>query len=133
MLSSYPVTQAIGDRIGVTVSLVVSALVLSVVVGLVIGVLAAVRQGGWFDRLTLLGSSIGIAMPNFWLGLVLVTFFGAELGLFPTSGYASPLLPWSHALRAAQAAPGCIIRRNVSQQNPWRTGMRSRKTSTTTR
>ncbi|MFF4776642.1 ABC transporter permease [Microtetraspora fusca] len=90
MLSSYPVTQAIGDRIGVTVSLVVSALVLSVVLGLVIGVLAAVRQGGWFDRLTLLGSSIGIAMPNFWLGLVLVTFFGAELGLFPTSGYARP-------------------------------------------
>lgn len=88
MLTSYPVTQAIADRIGVTLSLVVLSLLVSVLVGLVIGVLAAVRQGGVFDRLALLGSSVGIAVPNFWLGLVLVTFLGAELGLFPTSGYA---------------------------------------------
>lgn len=87
MLTSYPVTQAITDRIGITMSLVVSSLVVSIVAGLVIGVLAAVRQGGWFDRIALLGSSVGIAMPNFWLGLVLVTFLGADLGLFPTTGY----------------------------------------------
>jgi peptide/nickel transport system permease protein len=87
MLTSYPVTQAITDRIGVTVSLVAISLLVSVLAGLLIGVFAAVRQGGTFDRLALLGSSVGIAMPNFWLGLVLVTFLGAELGLFPTSGY----------------------------------------------
>ncbi|MBB5805637.1 peptide/nickel transport system permease protein [Saccharothrix ecbatanensis] len=87
MLTSYEVTQAISDRIGVTVSLVVLSLVVSVVVGLLIGVFAAVRPGGLFDRIALMTSSVGIAMPNFWLGLVLVTFLGAELELFPTSGY----------------------------------------------
>lgn len=87
MLTSYPVTQAIADRIWITVSLVAISLVVSVVVGLAIGVLAAVRQGGVFDRIALLSSSIGIAMPNFWLGLLLVTFLGTQLGLFPTSGY----------------------------------------------
>lgn len=87
MLTSYPVTQAITDRIAVTFSLVALSLLLSVLLGLVVGVLAAVRQGSVFDRLALLGSSVGIAMPNFWLGLVLVTFLGAQLGLFPTSGY----------------------------------------------
>lgn len=87
MLTSYPVTQAISDRIAVTVSLVAISLVVSVAVGLLIGMLAAVRPGGLFDRVALLVSSVGIAMPNFWLGLVLVTFLGAELGLFPTTGY----------------------------------------------
>lgn len=87
MLNSYPVTQAITDRVSVTFSLVAFALLLSVSLGVAIGVLAAVRQGSPIDRIALLGSSVGIAMPNFWLGLVLVTFLGAQLGLFPTSGY----------------------------------------------
>ena len=85
--TSYGVTEAIIDRLPVTVSLVVSAMVLSIFIGVPIGVLAAIRRGRSLDRLLTIATSVGLAVPNFWLGLILVTFLSLRTGWFPAGGY----------------------------------------------
>jgi peptide/nickel transport system permease protein len=87
LFNSYPVSRAIKDRISVTLSLVGVALLLSIALGIPIGVIAGSTRGSFLDRLLTIGSSAGVAMPNFWLGLVLVLFFGLKLHWFPATGY----------------------------------------------
>ncbi len=89
LFNSSSVTSALTSRIWVTVSLVVGALVLSVVVGTLVGVAAGSRPGSLLDRALLFLSSVGIALPNFWLGILLATLFGVTFRLFPTGGYVA--------------------------------------------
>lgn len=87
LFTSYRVTDAIMDRITVTISLVGAALIISFGVGIPAGILAAARRGRVLDRLLTFGTSIGVALPNFWLGLLLVTYFSLKLGWFPAGGF----------------------------------------------
>jgi peptide/nickel transport system permease protein len=92
LFNSYPVSQAIVDRLPVTLSLVGASLLLAVATGIPAGVIAGSRPGSLLDRSLTIGTSVGVAMPNFWLGLVLVLVFGLKLGWFPATGY----VPISH-------------------------------------
>lgn len=87
LFSSYSVSRAIRDRLPVTLSLVGVAFTLSVVIGIPAGVIAGARPGSLVDRLLTISTSAGVAMPNFWLGLVLSLVFGLKLGWFPATGY----------------------------------------------
>lgn len=89
LFTSYRVTDAILDRITVTISLVGAALIISFGVGIPAGILAAVRRGRLLDRSLTFGTSIGVALPNFWLGLLLVTYFSLKLGWFPAGGFVA--------------------------------------------
>ena len=88
LFTSYEVSDAIRDRLPITLSLVATAFLLSVAIGIPIGMLAATRRGTWLDRTLTVGTSVGIAVPNFWLGLLLITFLSMRLGWFPVGGYA---------------------------------------------
>lgn len=70
----------------VTLSMVLLSLVLAVLAGVPIGVVAAVR-GGLLDRFLVSSSVVALAIPNFWLGLMLVLVFGLTLGVLPATGY----------------------------------------------
>ncbi len=101
LFSSYRVTDAVMDRLPVTLSLVGTAFLLSTLIGIPAGIFAAMNRGRFVDRLLTIGTSVGIAVPNFWLGLVLVTFLGLRLEWFPSGGYValeeSPG-EWAHRL-----------------------------------
>ena len=87
--TSQPVLEAIGARLPRTLMLVVFATVLSIVIGVAMGAIAA-RRGGWVDTLVTALSSIGVALPVFVFGAVLILLFSITLKWFPAGGYVDP-------------------------------------------
>jgi peptide/nickel transport system permease protein len=85
------VAERIGERLPATLQLVGASLAAALLAALPAGVLAAVRRGGWFDRVATSISVAGISLPVFWFGLVLQLIFAVSLGWLPSSGRASLL------------------------------------------
>src|SRR5207247_7254898 len=85
-----PVLEAILDRAEPTILLTLYALVIAVVLGVPAGVIAARHHDGTTDQALMAGALVGISIPNFLLGLLLILFFSVRLGWFPVAGY-SPL------------------------------------------
>ncbi len=84
-----PVAEKIGERLPVTISLNVLSLLLILVTAIPLGVLSAVHQGSWFDAAVSIFVFVGFAVPTFWLALLLMIFFGVDLGWLPISGLRS--------------------------------------------
>jgi peptide/nickel transport system permease protein len=87
LLLGQPVAAAIVERLPATISIALYSLVLTVVFGLVIGVVAALRHNTWVDQAAMTLALLGVSLPNFWLGLVLILLFSVHLGWLPTGGY----------------------------------------------
>jgi peptide/nickel transport system permease protein len=83
-----PVIDEVLDRLFPTLLLAGAALVLSSVMGLSLGILAAIRQNGWQDKLITVAVLVGISTPSFWLGILLIFWFGVRLSVFPVGGMA---------------------------------------------
>jgi len=81
------VMQSILQRFPVTLSLALGALVLTILIGLPLGILAAVKQGSFIDRMVTASSSVALAMPDFWLGMILLLIFAVNLQVLPSRGY----------------------------------------------
>jgi peptide/nickel transport system permease protein len=79
------------ERFPITLHLGLSAYILSSVGGIVLGGLAAIRRGTWIDTLTTTLANIGITIPVFWLGILMIYLFGLKLDWLPIAGYTSPL------------------------------------------
>lgn len=86
-----PVVGLVFERIAPTLFLLAYALALTLVIGFALGSLAASRRGRWPDAAVRLYSTLGLGLPAFWVGIVLVIVFSIGLGLFPTSGYGEGL------------------------------------------
>lgn len=85
--SDQPITQLLMQALPVTLELVILALPLAIILAVPLGVLAAVRQGRPIDKVAQGFSLVGISVPDFWLGIVLILVFSLMLGLFPSSGF----------------------------------------------
>jgi peptide/nickel transport system permease protein len=85
-----PVTQVIATRFANSAALMTAAWLLSGVFGLLMGIVAAVRRGGWLDRLIKGYSFLLASVPTFWLALVFLMVFSVWLGLFPL-GFSVPI------------------------------------------
>lgn len=81
-----PVMDIIKERAGSTLLLSFVAIGIAVVLAVPLGVIAALRPEGWLDRLLVFVSLLGLSVPQFWLGLLLIVFFSVQLGWLPTSG-----------------------------------------------
>lgn len=88
LINQRPVMVDIAPRLPVTLTIALGGVLLMVVFGLALGILGAVR-GGWIDRTTQVLSGIGMAVPSFWLGVVLVLVFAVWLGVLPPGGWVS--------------------------------------------
>jgi peptide/nickel transport system permease protein len=82
-----PVAELIGDRLAVTLPLTVLALALSTAIALPLGMLAAARRGRAGDWAVMAFSQAGLAVPNFWLGILLILLFSVKLGWFAAGGF----------------------------------------------
>ena len=86
LFTNESVAQLISERLGVTVQLAFMSIIFAVLVAVPLGVLAAVRSNTWVDRLALSLAVFGQAIPNFWLGLILIVLFGVTLQWLPITG-----------------------------------------------
>lgn len=86
-----PVLELYLDRLPNSLLLALAAMTFSLLVGIPTGVLAAVRVGGFWDSAGKLFALLGLSLPSFWVGLVLILFFSVYLGWLPSSGFGGPL------------------------------------------
>lgn len=109
-----PVARILAERFPVTLSLAGLALLVTLAVGLPLGILAAVYRNSFLDTASMALSTLGMSLPAFWLGFLLMLFFSVHLQWFPSSGYRDlsfGFYPWIQrlalpvlALSAAQIA-----------------------------
>jgi peptide/nickel transport system permease protein len=95
-----PVTEAILDRAEPTVLLTLYATLIAVALGVPAGVLAARHHDALADQALMAGALVGISIPNFLLGLLLILLFSVHLGWFPVAGYVPLEYGWLGTLRS---------------------------------
>jgi peptide/nickel transport system permease protein len=83
------VAKEMGERFPATIELALVALTLSTILGMIFGIISATKQYSWFDYTSMVASLVGVSMPVFWLGLMLMLIFALTLGWFPMSGRIS--------------------------------------------
>jgi peptide/nickel transport system permease protein len=85
-----PVLDLYLERLPNSLLLAVVAMAFSLVIGIPSGILAAVRVNGWWDGAGKMFALLGLSMPSFWVGLLLILFFSVYLGWLPSSGSGTP-------------------------------------------
>jgi peptide/nickel transport system permease protein len=102
LLSGEPVLVSIARCLPNTLLIVAIALSLALLIGVPLGMLAASRPGTWVDGTVMTVASVGVAVPNFWLAMLLVALFALQLNWLPATGsapfLADPVLSIKHAL-----------------------------------
>jgi peptide/nickel transport system permease protein len=86
LTSKYPVAALIRQRLPNTIQLALCGMFLAVLIGLPLGVLSAKMHNTFIDMILRAFSTLGMAMPNFWLGILLILLFSLQLGWLPSSG-----------------------------------------------
>lgn len=86
LYTNQPVLQQILDALPYTLELALSSLLISTVLGIVLGVVSALKHNTWVDSLAMALALVGVSMPVFWLGLMLIFFFSVRLRWFPPMG-----------------------------------------------
>jgi peptide/nickel transport system permease protein len=109
-----PVTDRIFDRFGATFTLAMSAMLFSYAIALPIGILSAVRQYSTLDYAATLFSFLGVSIPSFFFGLLMIYIFSLKLDLFPTGGMQSVGKDFSLADRLSHLVLPMIV---LSLQN----------------
>ena len=97
LFSNRPVTLTIAEQLPATLHLAVAAWLVMAVLGVGLGILAALRAGSWVDRLTMGGAVLGVSIPIFWSGLLLISIFSVGLNWLPATGAGS----WRHLVMPA--------------------------------
>jgi len=108
--SHQPVTTVLADRVLPTLLLTCSTLGCILILTLILGVVSAYWAGSWVDRGIALVTTVGLAIPSFWLGIVLIGWVSVRWNLLPASGYADPMLPvgsweWTGSIAQHLALP----------------------------
>lgn len=86
-----PVTHLIGKRILISLHIGILAFLIAASFGIAVGVISAVKRGKWVDNVAYSLANLGISVPEFWLGIMLMYLISFKLGLLPIHGYTSPL------------------------------------------
>ncbi|MEU4562872.1 ABC transporter permease [Actinoplanes sp. NPDC023936] len=101
LISTLPVGEEIAARLPVTIPLTLAAFALAVLIAVPVGALAAARADRWYGPVINAVAQLGIAVPAFWVGLLLITVFALQLGVLPAGGF--PPDGWADPAAAIEA------------------------------
>ncbi|KTS81256.1 glutathione ABC transporter permease [Microbacterium testaceum] len=87
--NGQPVTTTLLQRLPATISLALVGLVVALIISIPAGISSALREGRVSDVIVRLSSQFGVSIPDFWLGMLLISLFSVTLGLLPASGYVA--------------------------------------------
>jgi len=105
-VTNRPVLKEITDCFPSTLQLALSAMFIAMLIGIPVGIISAIKQYSWFDSLSMIIALIGVSMPVFWLGILLILVFTVHFKILPASGFSRPehLIMPAMALGAMSAA-----------------------------
>ncbi|PLT35192.1 ABC transporter permease [Bacillus sp. V5-8f] len=83
------VSEAVFSRLGVTLQIVMTAMVFSFVIGMFFAITSIIKPNSWMDYVARFFGTLGTAIPNFWLAMLLVVLFSVKLGWLPATGFIS--------------------------------------------
>lgn len=111
------IAEDLASRIPNTVQLGLLSLIIAVAIGIPAGIISAARRDTILDNMTMSFALLGVSMPNFWQGFMLMLVFGLYLGVLPPSGFGGPLYTWEGlryailpALTLGTSAAGVLAR-----------------------
>jgi peptide/nickel transport system permease protein len=96
------------QRFPITLHLGLTAFILSNVIGILLGILAGIRRGTWIDAVSTTIANIGVTIPVFWLGILMIYTLGLKLGWLPIYGYTSPFTDFWMSTRQAIMPVFCL-------------------------
>jgi ABC-type dipeptide/oligopeptide/nickel transport system permease component len=97
LFTNRPVSEIVAQNLPATMELAGAAMLLAIFLGMSLGIAAAVNQGSWIDHLTMTLAVLSLAMPGFWLALLLIYLFSLYLGWLPSGGQGT----WQHLVLPA--------------------------------
>ena len=109
--SGQPVTAILTERLPATLTLTLAAMVVALLIAIPLGIVSAIRQGSKADYGATVVSQVGVSVPDFWMGILLILLFAGTLGWFPPSGYVSPLenpIQWLHHVTLPAVTIGLV-------------------------
>lgn len=109
ILTKEPITKDLGKRIPVTAYYGIIAFILGTVIGIPFGIISAIRRGSWIDTVVTTLANIGITVPTFWLGIMLIWLFAIQLGWLPVMGYTSPFENFALSIRKLIMPVFCMM------------------------
>jgi peptide/nickel transport system permease protein len=98
----------LADRFPVTLNLGIPALIISSILGIAAGIVAAIWRGKWPDKVVTPLSYIGLTIPVFWLGILMIYTFGLKLHWLPIAGYTSPFTDFWMSMKQLVMPVTCI-------------------------
>ncbi len=90
ILTKKPISADLAQRVPITLYIGTLAFIISLVIGVPAGIISAIRRGTWLDTIVTTIANIGICIPIFWLGIILMWLLAVHWHLLPTSGFTSP-------------------------------------------
>lgn len=118
-MDNSSVGSSLAERFPVTLALTIGGLLVAAVAGVAGGVLGALRPGGFVDRAITVLTSVTLALPGFWIGMLLSLWIGVRLGWLPAGGYVPPsesVLGWLQCLILPCLALGATAAASVARQ-----------------
>ena len=109
LMHHRPAFSVVAQRMPATVQLALFALAISVIFAIPAGVISATRPNSWYDYLSMTGALIGQSVPSFWLGILLMLFFGVYLKWLPISGRGT----WQHLVLPGFTLAAFSLARNA--------------------
>lgn len=105
---SRPVRDMLSEKLPRTVSLGIPSMIISSIFGIAFGVISAIRRGKGIDQLITFLTTLGAGTPVFWIGILVMFFFGVKLRILPIQGWVSPAVNFGQYIRSAILPVFCL-------------------------